>query len=515
MKPGEGAAFYNDAPDKTSGLIGWWNFADGTSEDVSGFGNHGVGAGTKKPWASDGVTPNVEGGPSTWLQYDGTTSSVGVPSFSYSGATFSASLWINFAANQVNDGRLVSNSHTDSDNGGFQILLTASTGRQIVFAIGNGTTFVQTTGGVALALGVPHHVLCAFNAGTLTVYVDGVSYSSATGVSTMSAGASTLAFGWAAAYSGDNYAGQIGDVRLFNTALTAADAWDLYASGLQTQPPEGEFPALFVSTGAPTGALATTEARDTAAFSGSTGTSGALVSTEQPDTAAFAGGVVVSGPLIATETPDAASFAGSVGSAVSGTLAATEGTDTAAFAGGVLVSGSLATTEAKDVAAFAGSVVVSGALSATEGQDVAAFAGSVVVSGTLAATEPADTAAFIGTISSGVSGQLAATEIGDTAAFSGGLVVSGVLNSTEVRDVAAISGTVVVSGSLAVTESQDVARFDSIQAASGTLSAVETSDNVVIFASFTKKAESSVPPNARDYGWFNGMSPLGRHRGYK
>jgi hypothetical protein len=106
---------------------------------------------------------------------------------------------------------------------------------------------------------------------------------------------------------------------------------------------------------------------------------GALAATEAGDTAAIAGLAGLIGTLGATEGIDAAAFAGLAGSI--GTLATSEAADTAVFAAAVATLGTLAATEGPDVFAAAGTVVsagaIAGSLNAVEGADVAAFVGSV------------------------------------------------------------------------------------------------------------------------------------------
>lgn len=176
------------------------------------------------------------------------------------------------------------------------------------------------------------------------------------------------------------------------------------------------------------------------------------------------GGASVTGALAATEAQDTAALAGAL--TFTGTLAATEAQDTAAFTGALTFSGSLAATEAQDTAAFSGTAFApgaSGTLAATEDPDTAVFAGALTFTGSLAATEGQDTAAFSGTaFAPGVSGTLAATEVQDTAAFTGLLAFTGALAATEASDIAAFSGTVsalAITGTLATTEAQDFALF--------------------------------------------------------
>lgn len=170
-----------------------------------------------------------------------------------------------------------------------------------------------------------------------------------------------------------------------------------------------------------TGSLAATEAADTAALQGTAPASGALAATEAADAASASGVVLVRGTVAATEASDIAAASGTVSTApATGVLAVTEGADTAAASGLVLVLGTLAATEAEDTAQGAGIVLVRGAIAATEGADTAAASGLVPVLGTLAATEVADTAEASGTVTApGAIGTLSATEAGDTAAATG------------------------------------------------------------------------------------------------
>ena len=241
--------------------------------------------------------------------------------------------------------------------------------------------------------------------------------------------------------------------------------------------------------GAPTGTLAATEAKDTAAFNAS---------------------YVVAGTLATTEAPDVAAFNGTV--AVSGTLATTEATDSAAFNGNAVVSGAWTSTESPDTAVFNGNTVASGSFAVTEGQDTAAFVGSGIVSGTWASTEAADTAAFAG--NSGVSGSLSATTAQDVAAFAGNFGISGTLAVTEGADLAVFVGQFgIPSGTLAANDNADIAAFtgSATGAPSGSLSVTELPDNVVFLIDYMAPPSVTAPspyPSPFDYGWSYGEPPL-------
>lgn len=249
-------------------------------------------------------------------------------------------------------------------------------------------------------------------------------------------------------------------------------------------PAEGLMPALGGAAPAvPTGTLATTEAQDVAAFTGTAGVAGTLATTEAQDVAAFNATYAVTGTLATTEAQDVAAFNATF--AITGTLATTEAQDIAAFNATFAITGTLNTTEAQDTAAFNATFAITGTLATTEGQDTASFTGSgVTVSGPLAVTEAPDTAAFTGNFV--VSGTLATTEAKDTAAFTGSfIVVTGTLATTEAQDTAAFTGTISGApvGVLAATEAPDIVSISGVIVqgpSSGYLAATEAQDIVYI-----------------------------------
>jgi hypothetical protein len=221
-----------------------------------------------------------------------------------------------------------------------------------------------------------------------------------------------------------------------------------------------------------TGTLSSTEATDTAAFTGTVDVTGALASTEAIDTASFTGAVVVTGSLAATEGTDTAALSGTVD--VTGSLSIVESTDTAASVGAVLVSGALTAVDTSDASAITGGVGIGASLSAGESTDTAALAGGVAVSGALATTEGVDVALLIG--ADVVSGALSVSEATDAAAFSATWDVTGAWTSTENPDSAAWAGTVDATGGLAATEIPDVAALGATALISGSVAATENAD---------------------------------------
>lgn len=296
----------------------------------------------------------------------------------------------------------------------------------------------------------------------------------------------------------------------YKLATTTATSMQ-FASGAAASPAAGIAFRVVQSSGGVTGTLATTEAKDTAAFAGSVADKGTLATTETADHAAFAGNTIISGLLATTEaadilafagvfgnagalataeTPDAAAFSGTLSD--QGSLATTENTDTAAFAGAVSISGTLVTTDSTDVAAFAGAISDQGALATMETADVAALTGAIVTSGALVTTEATDILAFVGG-GAGVSGTLASIETPDAAAFIGAVVYQGALATSEAKDIASFVGAVSYTGALAATEAKDIASFAGVLAAIGAFAAVETQDDEIFIGFVSGGGANPVP----------------------
>lgn len=172
-----------------------------------------------------------------------------------------------------------------------------------------------------------------------------------------------------------------------------------------------------VGGGGSTGTLATTNANDTSAASGTPTANGSLARTNAADTSSAAGTTTVTGSSATTNAADTSMASGVVGS-VSGSLATTNAADTSAAAGTTTVLGASATTNTADTLAAAGTTTVTGTLAATNGNDTLSASGIVgSPSGTLATTNASDTLSAAG--STTVTGALAYTSNADTSAAQG------------------------------------------------------------------------------------------------
>lgn len=126
------------------------------------------------------------------------------------------------------------------------------------------------------------------------------------------------------------------------------------------------------------GTLATTNANDTSAASGSTTITGTVARTNANDTSAASGSTTITGTLARTNANDTSAASGSVGQ-VSGSVARTNANDTSAASGTTTIVGTLARTNANDTSAASGwAGTISGTLARTNANDTAAAAGTVV-----------------------------------------------------------------------------------------------------------------------------------------
>ena len=143
---------------------------------------------------------------------------------------------------------------------------------------------------------------------------------------------------------------QLGPISIPQFGLIARSAFDLMG-GLYDFDPDAQIvddlaikwddPDNAAAAGAgSSGTLATTNAADTSAASGTTTVLGTLARTNANDTSVAAGTTTVTGSLATTNADDTLAASGSAGS-VTGTLATTNANDTSAAAGTTTVLGAL------------------------------------------------------------------------------------------------------------------------------------------------------------------------------
>ncbi len=150
-------------------------------------------------------------------------------------ATLTVECWFKlttstFAANM----RLVNNSHTDSDNNGFQLFVSANAAN-VRFAVGNGTSnaYGQYTPPAALPYGVWHHAVGVYDGSHVYVYVDGVqgaTVGNLTGNVHAGSGAQ-MTMGRGVPYNSDYFGGNLAEVAVYPSALTATQVKTNFVTG--------------------------------------------------------------------------------------------------------------------------------------------------------------------------------------------------------------------------------------------------------------------------------------------
>jgi hypothetical protein len=147
-----------------------------------------------------------------------------------------------------------------------------------------------------------------------------------------------------------------------------------------------------------TGTLAKTNANDSSSASGTTTVTGTLARTNANDTSAASGTTTVTGTLAKTNANDSVSASGDVGGNITGTVNYTNANDTSAASGTTTVTGSLAKTNANDSASASGTTTVTGSLARTNANDSVVASGAAgTVTGTVNVTNDNDTSSASGT----------------------------------------------------------------------------------------------------------------------
>jgi len=181
-------------------------------------------------------------------------------------------------------------------------------------------------------------------------------------------------------------------------ALSDAEIWELAQDPYQIfHRPNRRIWVDVISSGV-SGTLATTNANDTVAASGTTTIVGTLAKTNAADTVSASGTTTVTGTLAKTNANDSVVASGAVGSSITGTVATTNANDTSAASGTTTVTGLLAKTNTNDSVSASGTTTIVGSLATTNANDSVVASGAAgAVTGTVAYTNANDTVSASGT----------------------------------------------------------------------------------------------------------------------
>lgn len=227
QSPPLGAPFVlNRCSPQAEGLVGWWptvpHAGGAVLRDTSGRGRSIglVAAPTLAPVAVAGRA----------LTYNGTTQyATTAQSVATGTAPFSLVVWARWTTSQ--NGPVIAGEGKNGDTTPLIILQTQASNRvQYLARSATGTASITSAAGVALNDGLWHCFLCVTEAAAShALYVDGaLQGTSATNAGTI--GTDTFTIGALFRTIASNFfAGDIADVRVYNRALSAAEALALYA----------------------------------------------------------------------------------------------------------------------------------------------------------------------------------------------------------------------------------------------------------------------------------------------
>jgi len=214
----------NHASPQAKGLVGWWPTAGTPGASV--LHNYSSrkqlvgtfpGGAANPAWATERALGVV-------ISYSG-AQDVTVASFNISAVT--VSMWVK--TSQVADMHLL-NRDISAAHRVWQFRIQDSGGRKLQFVCFNTTGGLNTaTGTTILTDGVLHHVVGTYGSEMISVYVDGLYEGQAGRTGTLSQQVAEMRIGKPGGFGGGYYTGLVGDIRVYNRALSPAEIWQLWA----------------------------------------------------------------------------------------------------------------------------------------------------------------------------------------------------------------------------------------------------------------------------------------------
>ncbi len=205
-----------------SNLVGYWPFGEGTgttTADASGNSNTGT--------LTNGPTWTTAGKYGNGISFDGVNDYVSFANPPTTGTgSFSIFAWIKTSVTGTRK-NIISYG---TEAGSRAMYLFVNTSNQIAFDKSN---VAGPTSAATVTDGNWHYVGVVNNASTVQIYVDGVSSGSSASLTPDISGSGQNAIGFTPTYL-QYFTGTIDDVRIYNTALTAGQVWNLYQNTTPT-----------------------------------------------------------------------------------------------------------------------------------------------------------------------------------------------------------------------------------------------------------------------------------------
>jgi prepilin-type N-terminal cleavage/methylation domain-containing protein len=207
-----------------TGLVGYWNFDEGTGTtayDSSGSGNNGGWYGTTPYYVTGKVGPYTG-------NFDGSTDYVdaGVSTvLNFGSGNFSMVAWIKTSQTPSVVGRIITKRAAGGDSSWYSLFINPSGYLQLETTGGNGNSTVAVNNG-------QWHQIVAVKVGTaISYYVDGSAAGTTTGAANITTTSNLTIGDWIGAPGTQNFSGQIDDVRIYNRALSQSEISQLYTLG--------------------------------------------------------------------------------------------------------------------------------------------------------------------------------------------------------------------------------------------------------------------------------------------
>jgi len=231
--PGGYGVLLYDQTIRSRNPAAWWRLNDvAGSATAADYTSNGFSATASNVFFGD--SPGAVAGNDAAL-FSSASPSSALSSFNPTSTTgFSVEAWVNLAGlTQSGSPRIVSNSKTDTDFGGFELMLNGGTNPQIYF--GNGTTAGNVLSGSALPTSGWHHLVGTWDGTTIRLYVDGLMVGTAAFSGNLAAGTATgVGIGYEPSGSTSYLNAEVAEVTLYGFALTSNQVVADYAAAQTT-----------------------------------------------------------------------------------------------------------------------------------------------------------------------------------------------------------------------------------------------------------------------------------------
>jgi hypothetical protein len=213
--------------------LAWWELTDASGSDTAAdsSGNNHTGAATA---VSFGIATSTALLPFTCAQFGATSTISTTYQPGLAGVTVEA--WVNLdGLSQTGTPTLMASSQTGSDNKGFVLELSGGNAPAVVF--GNSITHASVASGTAVPASGWTYMAGTMGAGTVALYVNGVTQGITTLAGNMAAGtAAGIGVGFNPGSGAGNVSGLLAQCAIYGSVLTAAQISAHYQSGLSMVP---------------------------------------------------------------------------------------------------------------------------------------------------------------------------------------------------------------------------------------------------------------------------------------